>query len=547
MKLTDLIGLLGGLGLFLYGMQMMSNGLEAAAGNRMKKILEKLTANRFLGVVVGAVITAVIQSSSATTVMVVGFVNSGMMTLQQAVWIIMGANVGTTITGQLIALDVGAIAPLFAFIGVAFIVFLKNEKLHHYGKIIAGLGILFIGMDMMSAAMVPLRESETFVNIITRFSNPVLGILAGAIFTAIIQSSSASVGILQALASSGVIGLPQAVYVLFGQNIGTCITAVLASIGTSRVAKRTTIIHLLFNIIGTTLFTIICILTPFTTLVEGFTPNNVSAQIANMHTIFNITTTILLIPFGSYLAKLATRILPDLPEERDDVMHLEYIQPFIPIENRGETKIGISAIAITAIRNELIRMTQMTRENVGLSFDAVHDNNLALVEDVRNREEYIDYLNKEISKYISRMLVKERNPKDSQYMSALFKVCGNLERIGDHAMNICEYTNMIKEKQITFSKEVIVQIEQMKEVCCDALDLLLDNQANSESLNSIESIEQKIDDMTESFRKGQIDRMQTGKCSDEGCVLYSEMLTDFERIGDHILNIGQEVTGSVDD
>ena len=547
MKLTDLIGLLGGLGLFLYGMQMMSNGLEAAAGNRMKKILEKLTANRFLGVVVGAVITAVIQSSSATTVMVVGFVNSGMMTLQQAVWIIMGANVGTTITGQLIALDVGAIAQLFAFIGVAFIVFLKNEKLHHYGKIIAGLGILFIGMDMMSAAMVPLRESETFVNIITRFSNPVLGILAGAIFTAIIQSSSASVGILQALASSGVIGLPQAVYVLFGQNIGTCITAVLASIGTSRVAKRTTIIHLLFNIIGTTLFTIICILTPFTALVEGFTPNNVSAQIANMHTIFNITTTILLIPFGSYLAKLATRILPDLPEERDDVMHLEYIQPFIPIENRGETKIGISAIAITAIRNELIRMTQMTRENVGLSFDAVHDNNLALVEDVRNREEYIDYLNKEISKYISRMLVKERNPKDSQYMSALFKVCGNLERIGDHAMNICEYTNMIKEKQITFSKEVMVQIEQMKEVCCDALDLLLDNQANSESLHSIESIEQKIDDMTESFRKGQIDRMQTGKCSDEGCVLYSEMLTDFERIGDHILNIGQEVTGSVDD
>lgn len=547
MKLTDLIGLLGGLGLFLYGMQMMSNGLEAAAGNRMKKILEKLTANRFLGVVVGAVITAVIQSSSATTVMVVGFVNSGMMTLQQAVWIIMGANVGTTITGQLIALDVGAIAPLFAFIGVAFIVFLKNEKLHHYGKIIAGLGILFIGMDMMSAAMVPLRESETFVNIITRFSNPVLGILAGAIFTAIIQSSSASVGILQALASSGVIGLPQAVYVLFGQNIGTCITAVLASIGTSRVAKRTTIIHLLFNIIGTTLFTIICILTPFTTLVEGFTPNNVSAQIANMHTIFNITTTILLIPFGTYLAKLATRILPDLPEERDDVMHLEYIQPFIPIENRGETKIGISAIAITAIRNELIRMTQMTRENVGLSFDAVHDNNLDLVEDVRNREEYIDYLNKEISKYISRMLVKERNPKDSQYMSALFKVCGNLERIGDHAMNICEYTNMIKEKQITFSKEVMVQIEQMKEVCCDALDLLLDNQANSENLHSIESIEQKIDDMTESFRQGQIDRMQTGKCSDEGCVLYSEMLTDFERIGDHILNIGQEVTGSVDD
>ena len=250
MKATDLISLLGGLSLFLYGMQMMSNGLEAAAGNKMKRILERLTANRILGVLVGAGITAVIQSSSATTVMVVGFVNSGMMTLQQAVWIIMGANIGTTITGQLIALDIGAIAPLFAFIGVAMIVFLKKEKLHHFGKIIAGLGILFIGMDMMSAAMMPLRESEAFISLMTQFSNPVLGILAGAIFTAIIQSSSASVGILQALASSGVIGLPQAVYVLFGQNIGTCITAVLAAIGTSRNAKRTTIIHLSFNIIG---------------------------------------------------------------------------------------------------------------------------------------------------------------------------------------------------------------------------------------------------------------------------------------------------------
>ena len=205
MKATDLISLLGGLSLFLYGMQMMSNGLEAAAGNKMKRILERLTANRILGVLVGAGITAVIQSSSATTVMVVGFVNSGMMTLQQAVWIIMGANIGTTITGQLIALDIGAIAPLFAFIGVAMIVFLKKEKLHHFGKIIAGLGILFIGMDMMSAAMMPLRESESFISLMTQFSNPVLGILAGAIFTAIIQSSSASVGILQALASSGVI------------------------------------------------------------------------------------------------------------------------------------------------------------------------------------------------------------------------------------------------------------------------------------------------------------------------------------------------------
>ncbi len=547
MKATDLISLLGGLSLFLYGMQMMSNGLEAAAGNKMKRILERLTANRILGVLVGAGITAVIQSSSATTVMVVGFVNSGMMTLQQAVWIIMGANIGTTITGQLIALDIGAIAPLFAFIGVAMIVFLNKEKLHHFGKIIAGLGILFIGMDMMSAAMMPLRESEAFISLMTQFSNPVLGILAGAIFTAIIQSSSASVGILQALASSGVIGLPQAVYVLFGQNIGTCITAVLAAIGTSRNAKRTTIIHLSFNIIGTIVFTIICMVTPFVSLMEGLTPN-VSAQIANTHTIFNITTTLLLLPFGTQLAKMATKILPDRAEEKEDTMHLEYIQPMIPIETRGETKIGISAIAVNAIRNELTRMTKMAKENVALSFDAVREGNTGLLEEVRNREEYIDFLNKEISKYISRMLVKERNPKDSQYMSVLFKVCGNLERIGDHAMNICEYTNMIQEKQISFSAEVIKQIGQMKEVCNQALDMVLGIEQNGGDIKEIEQIEQKIDDMTEDFRKRQIDRMQTGACSDEGCVLYSEMLTDFERIGDHILNIGQEISlGAVGD
>ena len=251
MKLTDIFSLLGGLALFLYGMQMMGGGLEAAAGNKMKKILEKLTANRFLGVLVGAGITAVIQSSSATTVMVVGFVNSGMMTLRQAVWIIMGANIGTTITGQLIALDIGTFAPLIAFLGVALIVFIKNQKVHNYGLIIAGLGILFVGMNMMSSAMEPLQNSEAFIGLMTKFSNPVLGILAGMIFTAIIQSSSASVGILQTLASSGLISLSNAVYVLFGQNIGTCITAVLASIGTGRSAKRTTIIHLMFNIIGT--------------------------------------------------------------------------------------------------------------------------------------------------------------------------------------------------------------------------------------------------------------------------------------------------------
>ena len=258
------ITLLGGLALFLYGMQMMSENLEAVAGSRMKGILEKLTANRFLGVLVGAGITAVIQSSSATTVMVVSFVNSGLMTLRQAVWLIMGPNIGTTVTGLLVALDIQAMAPLIAFAGIMMVLFSKKKKVQSVGSIIAGLGVLFIGLGMMSDAMIPLRDSEAFVNVVTTFSNPLIGITVGALFTAVIQSSSASVGILQALANSGLIGLPNAVYVLFGQNIGTCITAVLASVGANRSAKRATLIHLMFNVIGTAIFVCICMATPFT-------------------------------------------------------------------------------------------------------------------------------------------------------------------------------------------------------------------------------------------------------------------------------------------
>ncbi len=542
MKITDFFSLLGGLALFLYGMQMMSNGLEAAAGNKMKQILEKLTANRFLGVLVGAGITAVIQSSSATTVMVVGFVNSGMMTLKQAVWIIMGANIGTTITGQLIALDVGQLAPLFAFCGVALIVFVKKQKVHHYGLIVAGLGILFIGMEMMSGAMMPLRESEAFVSLMTKFSNPVLGILAGAVFTAVIQSSSASVGILQALAGSGLIGLSNAVYVLFGQNIGTCITAILAAIGTSRNAKRTTVIHLMFNLIGTTIFTIVCITTPLTSLVESLTPDNVASQIANMHTLFNIVTTLLLLPFGNYLAKAAVRILPEKQDEQADVMHMEFIRP---METKRDTQIGLSAIAVTGIKKELHRMIDMAKENVEASFQAVKAGTTENLETVQEREEYIDYLNKEISKYISKVLVNESNPRDSQYISALFKVCGNVERIGDHAMNICGYTKLIEKQGISFSQEVRVEIDAMKEVCIKALEFLNEihhnQQGDNKDVKAIEKLEQQIDDMTDDYRQKQLVRMQKGTCSEEGCIIYSEMLTDFERIGDHILNIGQEM------
>lgn len=539
MNATDILGLLGGLALFLYGMQMMSAGLEDAAGNRMKQILERLTSNRFLGVAVGAGITAVIQSSSATTVMVVGFVNSGMMTLKQAVWIIMGANIGTTITGQLIALDVGAIAPLFAFIGVVFIVFIKKVVFHRYGQIIAGLGILFIGMEMMSSSMMPLRDSAAFVDLVSNFSNPLIGILAGMIFTAIIQSSSASVGILQALAVSGVIGLPTAVYVLFGQNIGTCITAVLASIGTSRSAKRTTVIHLMFNIFGTVLFTVICMVTPLTSVMMSFAPDNPAAQIANMHTLFNIVTTLLLLPFGTLLADLAERILPEQESEEPDVMRLCYIRPD---DKSKEHQIGSSAIVLTNIRSELSRMAKMAAENVESSFSAVIAQSPETLPQVEEKEEYIDFLNKEIAKYISHTIAFEANERDSALISAFFKISGNLERIGDHAMNICEYTKRIEEKKIAFSDQAKEEIAQMKEVCSAAMKLLLPmEEMDVSALSEAAALEQKIDDLTLMFRQNQFKRMQKGICSDEACILYSEMLTDFERIGDHILNIGQEL------
>ena len=665
MSSTNILGLLGGLALFLYGMQMMSNGLESVAGNKMKDILEKLTSNRFLGIIVGALITAVIQSSSATTVMVVGFVNSGMMTLNQAVWIIMGANIGTTITGQLIALDVGALAPLIAFIGVAIVVFSKNEKVQFVGEIIAGLGILFVGMNMMGDSMIPLREYPPFINLMTRFSNPLIGIIAGMIFTAVIQSSSASVGILQALALSGVIsfhdaafvlfgqnigttitgqlialdvgalapliafigvalvvfsknekvqfvgeivaglgilfvgmnmmgdsmvplreyppfinlmtrfsnpligiiagmiftaviqsssasvGILQALalsgvisfhdaaFVLFGQNIGTCITAILASIGTERSAKRATIIHLSFNIIGTVIFTILCLVTPLTNYVAGFSGSSITKQIANMHTLFNISTTILLIPFGNYLAKLATKILPEKAEEKEHHKHLKYIKS---VDTRVDATFGTSAINLQNLRNEIQRMLEMARVNVEESFDAFLAGSSRFLGDVDKREDYIDYLNKEISRAAAKMMAHETNVKASKNIGSYLDMTSNIERIGDHAVNICDYTKLIEEKHIVFSDDAKQQMEEMKMIC----EKMFHNiskvpEDTQEWLQKVHDSENFIDQKTEEFYESHLERINRGECNDEACIIFSEMLTDFERIGDHTWNVAKQI------
>lgn len=383
MSLTNIMGLLGGLALFLYGMQMMSQGLENAAGNKMQQILEKLTANRFLGVLVGALITAVIQSSSATTVMVVGFVNAGMMTLNQAVWIIMGANIGTTITGQLIALDAGAVAPIIAFIGVILIIFSKKEKIGYVGSILAGLGILFIGMDMMGGSMEPLAQSQSFISLLTKFSNPILGILAGTIFTAIIQSSSASVGILQALAGSGIVTLDSAAFILFGQNIGTCITAFLAALGANRNAKRTTIIHITFNVIGTIIFTILCITTPLIPVLQGMT-ESAPKQIANLHTMFNVTTTLILLPFGTALTKLAQHILPDLKTGEPVQGQIGHLQ------TKNSDVLGMASITLEETKRKLEDMLFLAEQNVHSSYDVFLQCDRNVFQQIEKREEQID-------------------------------------------------------------------------------------------------------------------------------------------------------------
>lgn len=541
MTLENILGLLGGLALFLYGMKMMSDGLEQAAGNRMKTILEKLTTNRIAGVLTGAGITAVIQSSSATTVMVVGFVNSGIMTLRQAIWVIMGANIGTTITGQLIALDVGALAPLMAIVGVVLIVFLKSKKLGHIGGIIGGLGMLFIGMDMMGSSMAPLRDSQVFVQAMTQCANPFLGILVGALFTALIQSSSASVGILQALATSGAISLGGSVYILFGQNIGTCITAVLASIGTNRAAKRTTAIHLMFNIIGTAIFLVICSFTPFVSFMEGMTPDNPAAQIANVHTTFNVVTTLLLLPFGSLLELAAKRILPEKKLAVAGGGDLQLLSP----DRVKSHAIGSITVAISQIQTQVQEMYRIACDNVILSFDSVTRWNRQKFQQVLDQEEKLDSYNAQLSRYISQVITVDMPQNDGRKINAYFKIIGNIERIGDHAMNIAGYASMLQEKGLSLSAGAQDDLSAMRESCLSSLQLidLTRQQIDVANFEKVAMAEQQIDDLTESCRQRQLERMRLGECSGEVSVVFSEMITDYERIGDHLLNIGEALAG----
>jgi len=540
---TALLGLCSGMAIFLYSIKMMSGSLEAVAGDKMKTVLGKLTGNRFLGVAIGAGVTALIQSSTATTVMVIGFVNAGLMDLYQALWIIMGANIGTNITSQLIAFKIGDYAAILALVGVLMCLIVKNKKMRGISEVVAALGFIFVSMNLMTSSMDPLSELDIVKDMFINLKNPILEILVGVLFVIIFQSSAGGLGVLQALvmssAGADLISLEQAMFIIFGLNIGTCLHAVIAAIGGSRNAMRAALMHLLFNVIGTAVFSIAAFIFPVAGLVRSLSPDDVARQFANMHLVFNLVSTALLLPCGGLIVKLVNVILPDKGGDAEGVRYLKYLNPNMLSPNLS---IGVQAM-IKALANEIGRMLVMAGGNVQKSFAAVLDNNEDIQNEINQTEEYIDYLNKEISFYISHIMVFTLEEEDAVTMSALFKITGNIERMGDHATNIAGYANLLEDKGLRLSDKAQAEVREMMKITEEAYATLIGTKPNSVHIRMAQ-IEQKIDDMTDDYREHQLERLKSGVCSGEACVVYSEMLTDFERLGDHMLNVAEAAAES---
>lgn len=534
MDSSMLIMLAGGLGLFIYGMKMMGDGLEKAAGSRLKRLLEILTENRFMGLLVGTIVTAIIQSSSATTVMVVGFVNAGIMTLKQTVGVIMGANIGTTVTSFLIALNLTDIAPIAIFFGVALMLFSKKPSLKSIGEILAGFGILFMGMDLMSSSMAPLRDNVTFQNIVTQFSNPLIGVLTGAIFTMIVQSSSASIGILQALALQGLIGLDSAIYVLFGQNIGTCITAILASIGTNTNAKRAATIHLLFNTVGTAIFMIaISLGVPYVEFIKSISPDRAVSQIANAHIGFNIINTALLFPFGNYLVKISELLVRGKKDEFEE-MRLKYLDKRI-----FETP----PIAVAQIMKEVVRMANLSKNNVENAMKACLENEQSTIDEVYRYEEIINYLNREITQYLVLCNGLELPERDYRLVSGLYHVVNDIERIGDHAENLVEYAEYSIEHNLSFSDMAKAELEEMTNKVMEMLENTFTalKDRNYDLAERVLEQEEEIDNLKDKLRESHIERLNNQQCNPEAGVIFLDIVSNLERVADHATNVVQSV------
>ncbi len=534
MSVANILSMAGGLGLFLFGIRTMGDGLENAAGAKLKRMLEVLTGNRFLAVLVGFVVTAIIQSSTATTVMVVGFVNAGMMSLAQAVGVIMGANIGTTVTSLLIALNFSSVAAAAVLVGVILMLASKKTVVKNLGAIFTGFGLLFLGIDMMSDSMAPLRDSAGFMNFIVTVSEsplrPLFGIILGIVMTAVLQSSSASVGVLQTLAMQGLVPLKFSVFVLFGQNIGTCLTALFSTVGAKKNSKRAAVIHLLFNLIGTGIFILIALLTPYVEWIEKLSPDPM-AQIAISHIVFNIVSTVVMFPFAKALVKLSCLLVPG-KDDSESEMHCKFID---------DRLLNTPPFAVMQVSKEVARMAKLARDNFETSAHALINRSDKDIDKVMENEEIINYLNHHITSYLVKLNALDITDSDSDYIARVFHAINDIERVGDHAINLAEAAQHNIGEGLKFSDPAR---EELNQLCGSVVTLLersmaaFDNQSLSDNeAKELSDLEEHIDDLTLECQDSHIFRLNRKECNTEAGMLYLNTITDFERVGDHAINI----------
>ncbi len=524
-----LLGLFSGLALFLFGMEFMGDGLENAAGSRLKSFFDKAITNPLKGALVGTIVTAIIQSSSATTVMVVGFVNAGLMSLYQAVGVIMGANIGTTITGQLITFKIDDYIPLFIIIGAALILFMKQEKRKEIGKIIFGFGLLFMGLSAMKDAMSPIAETTFFQDLIlTLEGNMFLGILVGAAMTAVVQSSSASTAILLSLAATGAISLQVAIPILFGNNIGTCVTALLSSLNANKVAKKAAFIHLSFNLIGTLIFLpLIGLLVQTVTYMGG----DIDKQIANAHTIFNVVNAIILLPFAGVFVKLANLALKDKEDEK-------------PAINRLDRRfLETPAIAFEQAFQESLTMYDLAKENLTLSTNALIDGKVTNLKQIFENESEINRLERELSTFLVAISSHDITEVDTNRIASMIKIVSDIERIGDHSKNIAELAEEVSTSKLTFTTDALEELKLMYNYTIESINSSYASYKNNnrQKANDTVIFEENIDRLEELLRDKHIKRLSQSKCSAHSGAVFLDAISNFERIGDHSINIAEYV------
>lgn len=530
-----LISLIGGLGLFLYGMNIMGEGLQKSTGPKLEKAIELLTSNVVMGVLVGAVVTGIIQSSGATTVMVVGFVNAGIMSLPQAIGVIMGANIGTTITAQLVSLDVDFLAPVALGIGIVIYMFSNKPKHKNIAEILIGFGILFTGMDFMKEAVKPLAGYQGFTDMLLSFGHhPILGVLMGFAITAIVQSSSASMGMLIALASQGLIPITAALPILYGENIGTCVTSLISSIGASRNARRAAIMHLTFNVLGSMIFMFI-LSKPIVAIVTAIDPTDAARQIANAHTLFNILNVIVLLPFNKLIVKLALKLVPETKgEQDDDDKVVKYID---------DRMIETPSIALANIIKETLRMGEKSKESLNAAMDGIVDKSKEKIELSFKREKLINELQKSILNYLLKLSKASLNEDSRETVDALFNTVNDIERIGDHAENIAELAKDIVDLEISFSDVGIGELKDMYNKVVSTYTYALEamRTSNVELACKVIKMEEQVDMMEKSCRANHMNRLNSSSCSIESGVIYLDIISNLERVSDHAVNIAQQV------